>query len=343
MREPARGIGLLSGGLDSALACLLVKEAGASVECLHCFTGFCITGHNRAVGRTRRPTTDSVRQLAAEIGTPLELLDISQEYLSIVLDPKHGYGKNMNPCVDCRILMLRKARERMEAVGADFVFTGEVIGQRLMSQVKRALRAIDRETGLEGRLLRPLSAKLLAPTDVEKSGRVDRTKFLALNGRSRRPQLDLAARYGLKSFLQPGGACCFLTDQAYSKKLREAMAHSEGGSLTMEDAFMLGVGRHFRLAPALRVIVGRDEAENEFLARRSGDRWLACAVHFMGPKAVVFGEIADAHWTLIASIVARYSDGKGEGSVEVEFARGGESRRVSVAPASSGVLEAHRI
>jgi tRNA-specific 2-thiouridylase len=343
MRGPARGIGLLSGGLDSALACLVLREAGAEIECLHFLTGFCVPRHNRVVGRTNRPTTDSVARVAAEIGVPLELVDISEDYLSVVLGPKHGYGKNMNPCVDCRVLMLRKARERMEARGADFVFTGEVVGQRLKSQVKTALRVIERETGLERRLLRPLCAKLLPPTEVEKRGLVDRGRLHALNGRGRRPQLELAARYGLTTHGQPGGGCCFLTDRAYSRKLKDAIAHAGEGPLTVEDAFMLGVGRHFRLAPTVRVIVGRDAVENEYLARCSGGRWLARAIGFTGPVAMVLGEMSESHWELIASIVARYSDGKDEVSVDIEFARATDRRRIAASPASEGVIEAHRI
>jgi tRNA-specific 2-thiouridylase len=343
MTRRARGIGLLSGGLDSALACVVLRDAGADVECLHFFTGFCVTAHNSAVGRRNRPTANRALRVAAEIGVPLELVDISGEYLPMVLKPKHGYGRNMNPCIDCRVLMLRKARDHMEARGADFVFTGEVIGQRPKSQVKVALRAIEKEAGLEGRLLRPLSAKLLTPTEIERAGLVDREKLHGFAGRGRKGQIELAGRYGIKTHMQPAGGCCFLTDPAYSRKLKDAVAHQAGACLTVEDVFVLAVGRHFRFSPDLRVVIGRDEAENGFLARHAEGRWLAAAIGFTGPSAMVLGEVNGSQWASIASVVARYSDGKDEASVEVEFVRGRDLKRVVTAPASREFIEAHRI
>lgn len=344
MRRRAKGIGLLSGGLDSALSCLVLRDAGADVECLHIFTGFCIAAHNARVGRTNRETTNGVLKVAAEIDVPLDFVDISEEYFPMVLHPKHGYGRNMNPCVDCRVLMLRKARERMEDLGADFVFTGEVIGQRLNSQVRRALFEVEKDADLEGRLLRPLSAKLLPPTDVERSGLVDREKLHSFSGRGRKQQIALAAGYGLKTYMQPSGGCCFLTDRAYSRKFKDAIAHSHGRPLTRDDVFVFGVGRHFRLSPELRVIVGRDEAENDFLTCRArGDHWLASVVGFTGPKAIVLGEVADAEWVSIGALVARYSDAKTEQAVEIEFVRGGELRSVVAPPAPEAFIAAHRI
>ena len=343
MQRRAKGIGLLSGGLDSALACLVLRDAGADVECLHFLTAFCITKHNCQVGRTDRPTAMMAPKVAAEIGVPLDVVDISNDYLPMVLKPKHGYGKNMNPCIDCRVLMLRKAKERMETVGADFVFTGEVIGQRLKSQVKLALATIEKDAGLEGRLLRPLCAKLLRPTEVERLGLVDREKLYAFTGRGRRRQIELAGRYGLRTYMQPSGGCCFLTDGAYSKKLKDVVSHQGGRPITMEDVFVLGVGRHFRLSPELRVVVGRDEEENAVLSCSARGKWLASVVGFPGPTAIVLGEVADALWPAIASIVARYSDGKTERSVEVEFVRGADSRRVTAVPARQEFIEAYRI
>jgi tRNA U34 2-thiouridine synthase MnmA/TrmU len=339
----AKGIGLLSGGLDSALACVVLRDAGADVKCLHFFSGFCVTGHNARVGRTDRPVVNHALQVAAEIGVPIELVDISAEYLPIVLQPKHGYGRNMNPCIDCRIFMLRKARERMERTGADFVFTGEVAGQRPKSQVKGALRAIERDAGLEGRLLRPLSAKLLPPTDVEKRGLVDRERLFGLSGRGRKPQLEMAARYGLKAYTQPAGGCCFLTDKAYSGKFKDIIEHRGPENLTVDDVFVLGVGRHFRLSQGLRIIVGRNAAENDFLSRHAADHWSAGAIGFTGPRAIVLGDVGEDDWRTIASIVARYSDGRNEGMIDVEFVRGVGVKRVSTEPASEEVLDRCRI
>jgi hypothetical protein len=183
----------------------------------------------------------------------------------------------------------------------------------------------------------------MAPTEAERAGLIDRERLHALNGRGRKPQIALAARYGLKSYAQPAGGCCFLTDPAYSKKFKDAIAHRGDRPLTMEDVLVLGVGRHFRLSPEIRVVVGRDAAENDFLSRNAGGRWLAAAVEFTGPKAMVLGEVCDATWGEVASIVARYSDGKSEGSVEVEFTRGPDLRRVAAAPAGEDFIESHRI
>jgi len=339
----ARGIGLLSGGLDSALACLVLKDAGVDIECLHFFTGFCVTGHNSRVGRTKRPIANHALQVAAEMEIPVELVDISEEYLPVVLDPKFGYGKNMNPCIDCRVFMLKKAKERMEERGADFVFTGEVIGQRPKSQVKSALRAIEKAAGLEGRLLRPLSAKVLPPTIAEEQGLVDREKLHGMVGRGRKPQIELARKYGLETFMQPAGGCCFLTDKAYSNKFKDVIENEGVKGLAVEDVFVLGVGRHFRLSPDLKVIVGRDEIENNFLSYYTEDRWSAGAVEYAGPVAVIMGAVTDADWEKIASIVARYSGGKDQTAVDVRFVNGDDVRVVTAAPAKSEFLDDTRI
>jgi tRNA U34 2-thiouridine synthase MnmA/TrmU len=343
MQRRTTGIGLLSGGLDSALACLAVREAGADVRCLHFFTGFCVTGHNSRVGRTDRPVANHALQVASEIGVPVELVDVAEEYLPVVLNPKHGYGRNMNPCIDCRVFMLIKAREYMQKTGADFVFTGEVVGQRPKSQVKTALRAIEKEAGLEGRLLRPLSARLLPPTKAEEEGLIDRERLFGFSGRGRRPQIALARRFGLKTFMQPAGGCCFLTDEAYSNKLKDVISHNGPEHLTVDDVILLGVGRHFRLSPNLRVVVGRNAVENNFLAHLKPSRWSALVVGFTGPTAIALGDVRDDDWEAIASIVARYSDGRNERTLEVEFARGNVAKRMVVAPASEEFVEMRRI
>jgi len=343
MTQRPLGIGLLSGGLDSALACLVLREAGADVQCLHFFTGFCVTGHNSRVGRRDRPIMNHALQVAAEMGVAVDLVDISEEYLPMVLNPKHGYGRNMNPCVDCRVFMLNKAKTRMEELGADFVFTGEVIGQRPKSQMKGALRTIEKEVGLEGKLLRPLSARLLPETDIEKSGRVDRAKLLDIYGRGRKMQMRLARRYGLKDYMQPAGGCCFLTDQNYTKKFKDVLAHSDGSDMTVEDIFILGVGRHFRLSSDLKVIVGRDEVENNFLAHYTRDYWSARATEFAGPTAIVMGEMALSDARVVAAMVARYCDGKYEPSVTVRFELAGEEKVINAVPAPDELLDRYRI
>ncbi|MGD8414271.1 MAG: hypothetical protein PVF33_08560 [Candidatus Latescibacterota bacterium] len=343
MARKAHGIGLLSGGLDSALAALVVRDAGADVTCLHFFTGFCVTGHNSRIGRRDRPIANHALEVASEIGIPVEMVDISEDYLPMVLNPKHGYGANMNPCVDCRVFMLDRARRYMDDVGADFVFTGEVIGQRPMSQMRPTLDLTGRESDLEGKLLRPLSAKLLEPTEAEMAGLVDRSKLYDFHGRNRKPQLELAKSYGLDHFMQPAGGCCFLTDQNYSRKLQDLLDARDGQTLSMDDVYLLGVGRHFRLGPDLKVIVGRDEVENNFLQYYTDNRWSAQAVDFKGPLALVIGDPSEGEMGTVAAVVARYCNGKREPSVRVEFVNGASTCEVDVAPAEDDFLEEMRI
>ncbi|MFH1755218.1 MAG: tRNA (5-methylaminomethyl-2-thiouridylate)-methyltransferase [Candidatus Latescibacterota bacterium] len=339
----AKGIGLISGGLDSALACKVLKEAGADISCLHFFTGFCVTGHHSRVGRKDKPVANDALQVAAEIDVPLDMIDISQDYLNIVLHPKHGYGANMNPCIDCREFMLRKAKAHMENLGADFVFTGEVIGQRPMSQTRRTLDDIEMRVGLQERLLRPLSAKLLPPTQAEKDGLIDREKLYGFHGRSRKPQLALAEKYGITRFAQPAGGCCFLTDEPYSRKFRDMIRHGGEDSLSMDDIYLLGVGRHLRLSPTLKIIIGRDEVENNFLARYGDRHWLATATQHPGATALIVGDMDDEAWRRIAAIAARYSDGRQESTVEVRFTFDDQQRTMTISPASNDLIDPMRI
>ena len=342
MPEPL-GIGLLSGGLDSALACKILAEAGAKVLCLHFFTGFCVTGHHSRVGRDNKPVANDALQVGAELGIPVELVDISEEYIDIVLHPRYGYGANMNPCIDCREFMLKKAKSYLEEINGDFVFTGEVIGQRPMSQTRSLLYAIEKRTGLKDRLLRPLSARLLPPTLVEREGRIDRAKLLAIQGRSRQTQLKLAGKYRLTKFAQPAGGCCFLTDQAYSRKFRDVLNFKGERDITMDDVYLLGVGRHFRLSAALKLIIGRDEVENNFLSRYDKQYWTAAATGFPGPTVLILGEFGEAAAETIAAMTARYGDGKRETEVEVELTFGDTKRRLRVAPASDDLIDSYRV
>jgi tRNA U34 2-thiouridine synthase MnmA/TrmU len=239
--------------------------------------------------------------------------------------------------------MLNEAKKYMEKAGADFVFTGEVLGQRPKSQTKRAIAAIDKEVGLDGRLLRPLSARLLPATIVEKQGLVDRDKLHDISGRGRKRQIVLAERFGLDTYMQPAGGCCFLTDEAYSKKFRDTIEHTDGTDLDVEDVLLLGVGRHFRLSPAVKLIVGRDEVENNFLSHYEKEYWAVRAVGYTGPTAIVMGDNHYEHIETIASVVARYSDGKTQPAVNVRFKRGDDVRCVSVSPAADDLVRSLRV
>ena len=218
-----KAIALLSGGLDSTLAARVVMEQGVELEALNFVTVFCTC--------TNRGATCLASQKAVEtLGIPLKVFNVSEEYLSVVKHPKHGYGRNMNPCIDCRIFMLMKTKTYMAESGASFIVTGEVLGQRPMSQRKDAMRLIEKEAGLEGLILRPLSAKVLQVTIPEKEGWVDREKLLRIQGRSRKPQIELAENYGIHDYPCPAGGC-LLTDPGFAKRMKDLMVNRPDFSL----------------------------------------------------------------------------------------------------------------
>ncbi len=309
--RPPRAVALLSGGLDSTLAVRMLREQGVEVHAVNFNTGFCLTDHARKVRKPEdmKKLRNEALRAGADLDVEVEIIDISKEYLDILTNPKHGYGSAANPCIDCRIFMLKKARERMEEIGADFVATGEVLGQRPMSQMRPVMNLIERESGLKGKLLRPLSAQHLPPTEPEQQGLVDRAELGALRGRTRAGQMELAAKFGIDDFPQPAGGCCFLTDQNYAKKFRDFMAHWDGArELKLEDFLILKVGRHFRLSPRVRAIVGRMEGENKFLSYFAAGHWLLTTPDLPGPTTWVDGDPDEAEFAKLAAITARYSD-----------------------------------
>ncbi len=302
-----RAVALLSGGLDSTLAVRLLIDQGIEVKALHFYTGFCITETKRRLGQVRSDGQQYVNpalKAAAQLRVPIEIVDISEEYFNIVLNPKYGYGKNVNPCIDCRIFMLRKAKEIMEREGYHFVVTGEVLGQRPMSQTLPRLRLIEKEAGLEGLILRPLSAKLLKPTIPEEKGWVDREKLLGIRGRSRKVQLELAKKYSLE-YEQPAGGCCYLTDENYAFRFLEAFDRE--GTISRDDLLLFAVGRHFRLPSGTKVIVARNEGEVNFLKGFAGRYSHAYRMDRPGTFVLIKGSPAEDELRTIADIIARYS------------------------------------
>src|SRR5262245_4461329 len=230
-----------------------------------------------------------VREVARELGIALEVRAKGEAYLRLLRHPRFGYGKHMNPCVDCRVFMFGVARQVMEETGARFLVTGEVAGQRPMSQGRNTLGLIDREADLEGWVLRPLSALLLPKTEPEKLGWVDRAKLLRITGRGRLEQLALADRYGLSHHQSPGGGC-LLTDAYFSVKLRDLFDHRDEESTTMADVELLRIGRHFRVRDDLKIVLGRNQPENARLAEHRADgHWLLEPQGFNGPAALVCG------------------------------------------------------
>jgi len=242
---------------------------------------------------------------AKRMGVPLKTFAKGDDYLDVVRQPRHGWGSGMNPCIDCRIFMLRKAKSYMEEIGAAFLFTGEVLGQRPMSQHRRALEQIERESGLEGRILRPLSARHMPPTEAETKGWVDRERLLAFEGRSRRPQIAMAQEYGIKDYPCPAGGC-LLTDKCFAAKLRDLFANQE--QVTMQDVRLLKIGRHFRSKHG-KIICGRDKAENEALRRLRCDcDSILEVVDWVGPTVVLKGEATAESLLFAATVAAAYSD-----------------------------------
>jgi len=257
-----KAIAMISGGLDSKIKNTHVRGQGIAVKAINFYTGFCVTETQRRKGGRADGTVprNEALRAAADLEVDIEYVDISDSgYLDMLVHPKYGYGANANPCVDCRIFMMSKAREIMEAEGADFIFTGEVLGQRPKSQRRDTLRTIERESGLTGRLLRPLSAKLLEPTLPERDGLVDRDRLEGISGRSRQRQLELARELGVTDFPQPAGGCCYLTDESFARKFFDVLDSREaaGGERRLEpdDIVLLSTGRHFRLSPRAKLVV----------------------------------------------------------------------------------------
>jgi tRNA U34 2-thiouridine synthase MnmA/TrmU len=257
------------------------------------------------------------RLAAKRLGVALAEIDISQQVLDIVKSPKHGYGSNMNPCIDCHIFMLKKAAEYMKQTDAYFLMTGEVVGERPMSQRKDMLRHIEKEAGLCGLILRPLSAKLLDITIPEKKGWVQRDKLLDIQGRGRRPQIEMAKELGITDYPQPAGGC-LLTDPGFAKRIRDLLKYNQ---LTIENINLLKMGRHFRISDAAKAIVGRNKTENKRLLAliKDGDSVFK-VLRYPGPVVLSRGQLEQQHHDILASIAARYSDAK-DGPVEVESLR----------------------
>lgn len=301
----ARGLALLSGGLDSRLAVCLLRAQGCHLEAVVFDSPFFNPAPARAAAQALR-----IR---------LHEVDFTADILELVRRPPHGYGGCLNPCIDCHARMVRRAAELMAPGGFEFVATGEVLNQRPMSQNRRALGIVAQDSGIAERLLRPLSAQLLEPTLPEREGRVDRTRLLGLQGRSRKPQMELAAQYGLRDYPTPAGGC-LLTESGFCRRLQDLMDH-EG----LDDprlACLLRYGRHFRLPGGAKAIVGRNQSDNKSLraARRPGDI-LIHSVHVPGPALLVAGPASAEDLAQAAALCAAYADQRSDGAVVVRTRR----------------------
>ncbi len=331
----SKAIALFSGGLDSTLAILTMLNQRVDVMAVQFITGF---EHADYLDCFREK---EISFLSRHFGFSLKIEHIESKFIDIIMNPKHGYGKNMNPCTDCRILMLKEAKDLMNKINADFIVTGEVLGQRPMSQRKDILYHIDKEAGLSGYVLRPLSARLLKITVPEKLGFIDREKLYDFRGRSRKPQIALADELGLKDYPLPAGGC-LLTDQIFSHRIRDLLNYKS--SLTIRDFQLLKIGRHFRISPAAKIIVGRNKTENEIIESLITDEVCLLKVEGFGsPSTMLEGEITDETIKIAASLCARYSDAKNLPKVAVTVFQKGFKGEIIIKPADSDTLENYRI
>ena len=320
MKQPRKAVALISGGLDSLLAARLMLEQGIHVEGINFYTGFCVEGHTHAIRKKdkAKPKRNNALWSAEQLGIKLHIIDIIEEYKDVLINPKHGYGANMNPCLDCKIFMVGKARQWMEENGFDFIITGEVMGQRPMSQRKDLLPVVVRESGADDRLLRPLCAKNLAPTLPEREGWVDRDKLLDFSGRNRKPQMALAKQFGFEDYASPAGGCCFLTDKNYSNKLVDLWQARNDKNYELDDIMLLKVGRHLRPSPHYKIIVSREDGENRFLnGYRKQFITLEIKSH-NGPLSLIDGSPDHDDLQQAARIAARFSQGRNAETVSVK-------------------------
>ena len=335
MEQPRKAVALISGGLDSMLAAKVVQAQGVRVEGLNFFTGFCVEGHTHAIRNQDRakPKRNNALWVAEQLGIKLHFVDVVEEYKSIVLNPKHGYGANLNPCLDCKGFMVGRANEWRLERGFDFIITGEVVGQRPKSQRRDTMPVVARESGAGDRLLRPLCAKRLEPTLPEREGWVDRERLHGFHGRSRKPQMALAAEFGFTDYAQPAGGCCFLTNRQYASKLSDLWESRGRRDYDLDDIMLLKVGRHIRPRPHFKVIVGREEGENRYLRGYRKRFTHLTTVSHPGPLTLVDGAGGEADLLLAARMTARFSQGRDAERVTVEIVElGAESRTVEVAP-----------
>lgn len=320
---------LLSGGLDSTLATKLILDQGIEVVALNFKSPFCLCGRGGC----------GAGGVAEQFKIPIKIVSLGKDFLKVVRNPKFGYGKNMNPCIDCRIYMLKWAKKYSEEIGAAFIFTGEVLEERPMSQHRKALNIIETEAGLKGKILRPLSAKLLPKTEAERKGWVDRERLLDIRGRSRKRQLESAEEYEIKDYPCPAGGC-LLTYREFAKKIKDLFDHKR--QIRMKDIALLKVGRHFR-SNENKIIVGRNEDENQRLQHsKNGDDYIFEVPDCGSPITLLQGPKTNDAIKTAAALTARYSDSTKDETV-VRFGREEMNRSATVSRFSTQEIQKLRI
>jgi tRNA-specific 2-thiouridylase len=316
-----KAVGIVSGGLDSLLATRLVLEMGFEVHTLRFLVGF---GQGTGV--------PSAPESILRMGADCEIVDIREEFMEILAQPRHGYGANLNPCIDCKILMFGKARTRMKELSAAFVFSGEVLGQRPMSQRMQALQLIAKESGLGEHLVRPLCGGLLPPTAPEKEGIIQRGQLESFHGRSRAAQMALAEKLGIRDYPAPAGGC-LLTDPSYSARAADMMKRRPGKVLRLDDPLLLRVGRHVILPQGGKAVIGRREEENSVIERFNCLGSILEAEDVAGPSTLVEGSPASGDLDAAARLTARYGKGRNLEPVAIKITtQDGEVEHVSVPP-----------
>jgi tRNA U34 2-thiouridine synthase MnmA/TrmU len=335
-KEKPKAVALLSGGLDSSLAVRMMLDQGVDVEAVAIKTPFCDFDCGKGCGHR-------VKEVADELGIKLKTVYFGEEYLEMLKNPKHGYGSGMNPCIDCRGMMYNAAKDHMKKIGADFIITGEVLFQRPMSQNENALRIIEKEAGLSGKVLRPLSAKHLPPTEAENSGLINRENMGDIKGRSRKGQLAMAKHFGIADPPNAAGGC-LLTDPAFSLRIKDAMDHADGLP-SLNDIELLKVGRHFRITPEAKLVVGRNQEENDVIkALAMPNDIIIEAIDYVGPTSMVRSKNHDESILPKCSAIAlRYSDAPKDTESKLRILHKGEERIVALYPADNAELETLRI
>ena len=331
-----KAVALLSGGLDSSLAVRMMLEQGIDVEAVAVKTPFCDFDCGKGCGQR-------VKEVADELGIKLKTVYFGEEYLRMLRNPKHGYGSGMNPCIDCRGMMYNAAKEHMKKTNADFVITGEVLFQRPMSQNNRALQIIEKETGMECKVLRPLSAKHLPPTDAERSGLINRENMGDIKGRSRKGQLAMAKHFGISEPPNAAGGC-LLTDPSFSKRVKDVIAHSDDIP-TLNEIELLKVGRHFRISHDAKFVVGRNKEENEVIKALATNSDIIMEVKdYVGPTCILRCKNYDQSLLIkCAAIALRYSDAPRQEPSTVSITITGDKNEFTVMPGDIGTIESLRI
>lgn len=313
-------LAMISGGLDSILAAKLVKDQGIEVIGI-CFKSYFFSEENAL-------------KIVKQIDIPLEVVDFSEEHFEMVKNPKHGHGKNMNPCIDCHAMMMRYCGELLEKFHADFIITGEVLNQRPMSQNRSALDIVKNECGIGHKILRPLCAKNLKPTEMEIEGLIDREALLDIQGRNRKVQMELAEKWGILEYPSPAGGCK-LTEPNYSRRLSELVEHKEDTSKI--DLDLLKIGRHFRLSKDAKIISTRMQEEGQLIEQLlSPDDLMFLPRDYNGSTVVIIGKATNEDIEFAAKITGRYCRGKDEKTITIKYGNYGEplNRFIEITPAT---------